>query len=496
MAKAWLAILFCACAAGQSVDGTVVNSVTNAGIGGLKLDLVQGSTAVSISTDSFGKFHAENLKEGSWTVRWQLPEYTGRPARFTIANGTPAKVELKLTPKPRVSGHVVDGNGHPVPKASIILISKSSMYAYPTDDSGAFDLSESLVPADYVVSVTPPSGMRPPDPEPDSGRALGWARTYYPGSVLPEGAATIPLHAGVEIRDLEVKLMTVPAHTIHGVLLQPDGSPAPKVKVTLGQGRPFPTAQMVESAEDGSFQFTNVIDEEWNISAVSSDLQASQWIEMSGRDMERLTLRLSPPFTVTGRVVLETPQGFPAPRVPAMHIHSHVPRTTLEMALGGPGVAAKMEADGGFTIEKTYSGSYSIQPGNAVPPYYLDSIRVNGAEMSTLETDLTPGASISVTYKMNGGTVRGTLEGCTEGSVWLVPQELARRYNYFRFAPCLEQGHYEFKAVRPGEYYALPVIDDLPRPWLFGVFEQVLLDRATKVTVRAGETTAVDLRPY
>jgi len=59
-----------------------------------------------------------------------------------------------------------------------------------------------------------------------------------------------------------------------------------------------------------------------------------------------------------------------------------------------------------------------------------------------------------------------------------------------RFDRCDALGHFTIQAVRPGDYYALAVapIPNIP------VALATLLQQATKVTVRAGETTHVDLK--
>jgi hypothetical protein len=63
--------------------------------------------------------------------------------------------------------------------------------------------------------------------------------------------------------------------------------------------------------------------------------------------------------------------------------------------------------------------------------------------------ELSGAASILLTYKTNGGGVRGTVEGCPNG---------------------------------------------FPRSWLFGIFDQTLLNLSAKITVRVGEATSADLR--
>jgi len=73
----------------------------------------------------------------------------------------------------------------------------------------------------------------------------------------------------------------------------------------------------------------------------------------------------------------------------------------------------------------------------------------------------------------------------------LVPSDPAlRRPVFSRSAACDSSGAYEVDAVRPGDYYALAFAGNGPVLTL----DDVLLNQAVKVSVRAGEASSVDLR--
>ena len=495
MRELFCSLLLCGCTLAQTVEGTVTNSVTGVPIPGLKVEIVQGATVNGATTDPQGRFLFDNLKDGAWTVRYPSTDYSSRPDRVQVTAGSPVRLQARLTPFPRISGRILDGRNEPIPKATFVLTSSEAFWAAPTDAAGKFELRQGLPPGDYTLSATPPTGLKPPDPEPDSGRILAWARTYYPGTTLAETAVKLHLAPGVELAGIDVKLLAVPAHAVRGVCLSPEGSPAGGVKILLEEGRPFPPAMTVESKSDGTFEFPAVVDAEWTLSAQVEPLQATQWVEMAGHDVEGMTLRLSQPFTVSGKVVMEVPPGMPAPRPPLVRLHTHITRIMIDTGLGAGGLMPRMLADGSFTIDKVYPGSYSVDPAQPTAPYYLDTIRVGGVEMTTPEVELTGPLSIVLLYKANSGSVRGTVEGCSPGSVWLVPQEPAQRSRFFRFVDCDDKGAYNMPAVRPGEYYAVANAGTaIPRPWLFGIFDQTLLNQSAKVTVRPGEATSADLR--
>ena len=87
--------------------------------------------------------------------------------------------------------------------------------------------------------------------------------------------------------------------------------------------------------------------------------------------------------------------------------------------------------------------------------------------------------------------MRGTAENCASGGVLLVPIDSALwRRGFSKSGPCEPSGHFEVRAVRPGDYYALAFAGNGP---VMTVDESVLR-QAVKITVRSGEATLADLR--
>lgn len=513
-------------AAAQTVEGTVVNSVTGDGVAGVQVDLIQGGEKYySATTDAHGHFLFDHVQDGAYTANYSSPDFffldpgRQRQQRFQVtAGGNPVELEARMTPLARISGRVVDGKGKPVPGAPVSVISPNAATTIPADKDGKFDLHKFMLPGAYTLSVAPPAGLRPPDPEPD--RVLNWTRTYYPGVTTLEAASKISLLPGSEVTDLELKLLAVPAHAVRGVLLNPDGTPAPKVAIALGADL---DQLRTESDSDGAFEFPAVVDGEWQCTAeaeahagpASVKLRASEWFEMAGHERQGLKLRLAAPFTVRGKVAMQALPGAPAPRPPGLVLGMKVSGAIREM-LGDNGIVvgatpgspnARPDADGNFSVPDVYPGAYRIIPLNGPPGYYLDSIRMGDAEVSTEEVEISSSAaSFTLVYKTNGGAVRGVIENCASGGVVVLPQDPAlRRPGFQHSTGCDGTGalaasgasagssHYEVDALRPGDYYVLAIAGDGPNPWYRARLDDTLLNQATKVTVRAGETTSTDL---
>ena len=516
MAKLFfLSMLCCLSAAAQTVvEGNVVNSVTGTGVSGVKVNLVtSGEVAYTTTTDAQGHFLFDHVQSGDYIANYSSPDYFFEPGtpprlqRFQASDGTPVKLEAQMTPLARLSGRVVDGSGKPVPDALISVSGPNSSMTVHTDEKGAFEIHQMLMPGLYTLAAAPPPDLKPPKAEAEG--VLNWTRTFYPGVTTPEAAEKISLLPGGVVSDLELKLLAVPAHAVRGVLLYPDGTPVAKIPIVLG---PEPATLRTASSDDGSFEFPAVVDGEWDLVAEVAGsgaggvrLRASTWFEMVGGAIEGLKLRLAAPFTLRGKVTMETPEGSAVARPPGgLVLGVHMSRALREvfrdngiLTAAGPGsFNARPEGDGNFSIANVYPGSYRILPPNPPAGYYLDSVRLGETETSTPEVEISSGAvPINVAYKTNGGAVRGAAENCASGGVVLIPQDSAmRRPGFLRSHACDANSHYALEAVRPGDYYVVALSGGGAKPWYGARIDDALLNLGSLVTVRASEVSSLDLR--
>jgi hypothetical protein len=472
-----LPLVLAACAYGQTVEGKVVNAVTGTGVGGAKVVLQQGPTsAYSATTDAAGHFVIQNVKDGAYSARYSADAYYPpgrRNATIQVVSGAaPVRVEGRMIPRARITGRVIDPRGQVVPDAVVELTTLQSFWTARTDDKGRFTIDSAMPGAtNYILQAEPPSGWKPPEP---SGRPRTWTTTPYPGPIV--------LAAGSDLQGLEIKLASVPAHAVRGVLLMRGGAPAPNVSIALWETGPRRrAAHHAESNANGVFEFPAVGEGEWRLHAEWKDqdamLIADEWIDVKGRDLEALKPRLAAPFTVNGTVVLEHADGEPPTAPNLLLIRQHGGQMLFtDQAM----FTAKPGPDGRFRFEGMYPGSYVLQPGGPPPQaYYLDSIQQgempawDGVEISADSPDL------KVVYKTHGGTVRGSVAKCDSGQVLLVRQDRPRGS---QVADCDATGRYQLSNVRPGEYYVVAVPDIGPRP-----IDATLLQGA------AGEITQLDL---
>jgi len=237
-----------------------------------------------------------------------------------------------------------------------------------------------------------------------------------------------------------------------------------------------------------------VVDDQWRLSAAVDQagvkLRATQSVEIKGRDLE-IELRLTAPFTLRGKIVMEVPEGTPAPEPPPIDLMLVSGAASLSDG-GGGSVPAPSDEDN-LTVRDVYPGLYQIETLTDSPaPYYLDSIRLGDQDALGWVSILSDAQPLTITYKLGGGTVRGTIEGCGAGHVLLIPQDPARRRHAFiRITTCGQNGRFEFRAVRPGEYYGFAIAEV---PFAAMLQDGALLKQASRVTVDANESTAADIR--
>jgi len=520
-----LLVLAAARVASQTVEGSVLDAATGAGVGGVKVELLKGGTPFyETATDGGGSFHFFDIREGDYAARYQSPDYwlTAGPSDykyFHVAGDSPVKLQVRLMPWSKISGRVVDGRGKGVANARLELtgpgmvidgrtylrtswggggggqLSDSPLgmsFHGNTDAHGNFEVG--MMPGAYRLSVLPPQDMKPPKPD-EEGPALLWTRSYYPGVASSESASKIVVLPGGEVSGVELKLLAVPAHAVRGIVLYPDGSPAPKAAITWGEPM---AASRLESNQDGTFEIPAAPEGECHLLAEAqkggAKLRALEWLEVKGHDVENVKLRLAAPLTVRGKVIMETPREGPAPRMNSLILALRGGRQTRDDDLAFiAGMLINPNSQGGFVVENAYPGVYSVGPilQPPAPPYYLDSIRVGDANLALQEVEISFDATITVLYKSDGGRVSGRAGNCASGGVVLVPSDPALwRHGFSKSGACDGSDHYEVRAVRPGEYYALAFAGNGPA---LAVNEAMIKD-AVRVTVRAGEASTADVK--
>ena len=525
MRLAILLLLAAIALSAQSVEGRVVNELTGAPVAGAKIMLYPvligplPAAPFRATTTDDGRFTIDNVPEGVYTPLYSAPGYFGIPGptgpRPTFAvsasSNEPVHLDVKLQPTAKISGRVLDSNGKPVPLADVWLIwtdhycKPPACFPYTTKirawTDGTYKANDLPLPGAWLLAASAPDTW--PAPPARDDQPMAHAQTFYPNTTDPDLAEPIIVRPGAQLWDVDIKLKAIPAFHVRGRILDPRDKPAAQAKVVLAKG--FGPDLTTDANADGVFDFPAVPEAEWRLSASLEQgsgndrvkLWAAQWIELRRRDLDAPVLRLNAPFTLEGKVVMQAPEGTPTPPSPPRMYFVLATANAVLSDMRGAMIPGFVER-GVLTFREVYPGAYKLEPvGAPAEPYYLDSIRVGTLDATAVDVPILSAADpLVLTYKLGGGTVRGTLETCGGASIVLVPVDAGlRRAGFIRVNSCDPQGKFEFPAVRPGEYYAFATTRTGPLLSYAGAFaDSARLAPAAKVTVRDRESTTVAVR--
>src|SRR5262245_59381715 len=110
----------------QKVAGTVTNSITGMPVPGVTVTVAApGRSGHTAATDAQGAFRFENIPDGQYTANFAMagflpPGRQALPKPFRVTSGSdPVRLDMQLTPMPKVSGRVFDTAGRPVAGAGL-----------------------------------------------------------------------------------------------------------------------------------------------------------------------------------------------------------------------------------------------------------------------------------------------------------------------------------------------------------------------------------------
>ena len=209
--------------------------------------------SVTLTTDSDGKFHASALPEGSYKVRVAPPEGLSdrsNESEVNVVDRGCATVRFWLTVDGRVSGKVLDAESRPLSNSYVMLRPAEAEKRYSgfsdgvtADDEGRYEIRQ-VPPGQYKLSVYY-DGPR--------GKPLkSFPTFYYPGVLSADQAGIIAVGESAKVENVDLRLPTPPERTIEGVVLLPDGKPAPGAQLTcyIHDG-----GALIKIDEQGHFSF-------------------------------------------------------------------------------------------------------------------------------------------------------------------------------------------------------------------------------------------------
>ncbi|SPE31090.1 conserved hypothetical protein [Candidatus Sulfopaludibacter sp. SbA3] len=424
------------------------------------------------------------------------------------AAGAAPRLRIELMPRSTLRGVVTDREGRPAAGVELELqrVRYPGSYSAKTDATGAYAF-EDVRPTAYVVAAMAQDFT-----------------TFYPGFTDRRQAAPIVIPAGVELTGYDFHLQTGPVFRVRGTVIDATGRPVAGVALRLNS-----TAL---SAADGTFEFPRVPAGEWRIEAgytppqgdakgepdpapgdaavhpeveatllntydagkdpakalrdaaqayralsayqkaLASTQTASVPVIVSNCDVERVVVRLAPPFAVP----MQCEPVKCSVRLEAVYDGFQFP-------------------EGSGLLESAYPGRYRIAASAEEPGYYAALVLLGGRDVTGQEVELAAGAPpIRVVLKNDTGSVRGTVDQGDHATVVLAPRNTALIHlDGLAKTRCGPNGRFELNGLRPGDYFAWAFqrldAEALRDP----EFLRSLARSAVAVPVRSGETMMLEL---
>jgi hypothetical protein len=484
----WLSFFLASLLNGAVVEGTAVNAVTGAPVARAKLTLHSGDRIVySAVADEQGRAMAPDVADGSYRVQWEAAGFVAPPmgAPLLVAAGSaPVRIRVELKPYGGIAGTVAFGDGEPAAGVQVELygVTRRGVQRVRTGSDGRFEFA-SVAPGSYQLGARP-GRPKMPAVAPVDGQAFAWITTFAPGVAERSAADRIAVRPGAVVQT-GIRFLKRPVYRVRGTVVNETGQPVAGVPVRLGHPDPWIVSDLgTKSHADGSFELPVVPDGDWRLHAEGVGRKGFTNFHISGRDVDRIEVRMELPFQITGRVDRDD-----------------LSKATAIYLLPADGMLERRteafhKPDGSFVLDRVLPGRYRITPLGYMPGYYVDSVLLGDRDVLTEDVDLFPGAPpVRIVYKPNAGRASGTVDKGKGSTVVFLPKDEALMDGQFiRTARCGEDGRFQLHSLRPGSYSAFAFdrieFDLLENP----EFVRSFANRGVTVQIRQGETASVDLR--
>jgi protocatechuate 3,4-dioxygenase beta subunit len=509
-----------AAAAGSTatIRGRVVDAATERPLS--RVEIRAGSNADQangrrVLTDGEGRYEIKGLPAGVYTIIAAKPNYVrttwgeqrveGPGKRITLAAGEELDaIDLRLVRAGVITGRILDEAGDPVTGAQVTPM----RYQYPqgsrrltpagrsgqTNDIGEYRIY-GLSPGQYYVSATLPNFTMT---DQDTTDRSGYASTLFPGTANVAEAQRLTIAAGQTMNGINLRLLPIHTARVSGIALDAQGRPLAYAMVSATQGFGFsdfggPRAQ---TRSDGKFAINGLTPGEYSLSVNSPGGQetATATVTVDGTDVN-VQLIATKRSTIRGRVTFER-DGTPPP---ASSIHITALRSDF-MINGGANVTVKDD----MTFEMTVAaGRVFVRSPPTSPDWRLNRVRLDGADVTDAGIDVPVNGSLSDVvveltnhlYPLSGRVFDGDGAIVRDCFVIVFAQDPATWTLGPRILTAGRPGLDDvFHARMPaGDYYAVAITEVDPGAWTDPEFLSQVRDRATKLTLAAGETKTIDL---
>jgi protocatechuate 3,4-dioxygenase beta subunit len=474
------------------IAGTVVNAKAGNPLARCRVTMTDSKNRQSVQsaiTGDDGRFEF-HVPAGKYSLGGAKRGFTnalyGQHEQFSIAIVTGADLDtetlvLRLAPNAVLTGKVLDEFGDPVRSAQIRVyredrsqgVSRINLFrGASTDDQGRYEVTQ-LDEGTYFVSakaqpwyaVHPNSnagGAASQSSQVDSSLDVAYPITYYGDAAEAEDAAPIPVRGGDR---LEADIHLNPLPSLHLFVHVPEdsithGTVLPTLQKPSFDGLEETESTNIQSIAPGVFELTGVAAGRYTVrmpdagghSRESSDVDLN-----GGGELDISSGNLTSKIKAT--VKIEGAADLPS----SLHIELRNRK--------GRANAMAVDAKGEANFSDVVPGKYDVLAGSPAQRYSVLRIASETGTVSGHALDVPPGASLTLSLSLVGGSV--TVEGFAKRNgkavsgamVVLVPKNAEADRDRFRRDESDLDGSFSLRDVIPGSYTVVAIENSWDLDW-------------------------------
>ena len=444
------------------------------------------------SSDSDGHFALKDIPPGRYRFfaahagfveQHYKAGINGTGPLFSLTSGEKVSdVLFRLVTAAVIAGRVSNEDGDPMQRVEVVALHRPSeeeiedidaprlhkiqmepVASAESDDRGQYRIF-GLRPGEYFIkaedSFLPPGRSIPVDESYWVKQSLGseFASVYYPGVTQVSQAQVIPIKAGEEAQ-ADITMRRVKTIEIVGRVIGPTG-PAANVFVhlELADVGASDFDRQDTTDEKGNFRLRNIPEGAYYILAYQRqegtrvyESRARQKVEVTGDNIDAVTISLSAGVTIQGRIKVE---GSGSVALDRLHL------ALMPVEDDGPsGGNSEVNKDGSFEFNSVRDGSYTITVWGLDRDAYVKSARRGRDDLfeKGVQVDGSSSGKIEVALSSDGAQLEGSVsddDGAVIGArVRLAPDPLTP-YNHLRLQGTTtdQLGHFSLTDIAPGKY--------------------------------------------
>jgi hypothetical protein len=419
-------------------------------------------------------------------------------------------VAFKLTPAGTVTGRIVDELGDPLPGMTVQILRSTydqngKRTLQPTSSAKSNDLGEYRVyfvpPGRYFVSAlaAAPSfdAILTAATNPGGGAnanevvAPGYVQTYFPNTTDYTRAAAIEVLPGSEVSAMNFTMVRQQRFHVKGHVIDlTTGKPPQVAQLSLSPRNSAVAQNPLDailgaaagtganySSVEGTFDLRDVAPGSYWLqtlaqgtpatgtpqgaagaaaAALASITTAIQPIEVSGADVDNLTIAVGGGIAIPGRIQVE---GTPPPAFGLERVSLVLVPASGVVTLGSLLQVARPATDGSFSLEKVNAGEYRLGVQGLPPAMYVKSARFDQNDILATGftvTDRAPG-TLQVVVSANSGQIDGNVLDKDSKPVRgiptvLIPDRNRDRRDVYKIVQTDQNGHFVMNGIAPGDY--------------------------------------------